>query len=247
MSKNDYYLSFPVQLLREEDIKVMADKAIDYGIIDYMVRNELEGIDGFNEACECTGITASSYDGTRKVYDELNNSIDKVVYVSIKKDMLFEFMKVPKTDFEIDVFRAFVGVKSIIGSKSVQPLTNDYLVARLLGFNSPKDALNESTDKFKYYQKRYRIDKLKNALERGYKLKRYGTHTRGFYVSFTMTLKTLVKHVETTKKSAKDKAFKDKKKALILEAKQELKDGKQELKDGKITDAGTETETELPF
>ncbi len=241
MSKNDYYLSFPVQLLREEDIKVIADKAIDYGIIDYMVRNELEGIDGFNEACECTEITGGNYDGTRKVYDELNNSIDKIVYVSIKRDMLFEFMKVPKTDFEIDVFRAFIGVKSIIGSKSVQLLTNDYLVARLSGFNSIKDALDKPTDKFKnYYQKRYQIDKLKNALERGYKLKLYGTHTRGFYVSFTMTLKTLVRYVETTKKSAKDKAFKDKKKALILEA-------KQKLKDGEITDAGTETEIELPF
>ena len=241
MSKNDYYLSFPVQLLREEDIKVIADKAIDYGIIDYMVRNELEGIDGFNEACECTEITGGNYDGTRKVYDELNNSIDKVVYVSIKKGMLFEFMKVPKTDFEIDVFRAFIGVKSIIGSKSVQLLTNDYLVARLSGFNSIKDALDKPTDKFKnYYQKKYQIDKLKNALEQGYKMERYGTHTRGFYVSFKMAFKTLVKYVETTKKSAKDKAFKDKKKALILEA-------KQELKDGKITDAGTETETELPF
>lgn len=245
MSKNDYYLSFPVQLLCEEDIKEIAGKAIKYGIIDYMVRNELEGLNGFNEACECTGITtgitASNYDGIRKVYDELNNSIDKVVYVSIKKGMLFEFRDKPKTDFEIDVFRAFIGVKSIIGSKSVQLLTNDYLVARLSGFNSIKDALDKPTDKFKnYYQKKYQIDKLKNALEQGYKMERYGTHTRGFYVSFKMAFKTLVKYVETTKKSAKDKAFKDKKKALILEA-------KQELKDGEITDAGTETEIELPF
>jgi hypothetical protein len=233
MSRNDQYLSFPVQLLRKESIKEIASKAINYGIIDYMVRHGLEGVNGFDEACDFIGIIITdanreqAYKATRGVYDTLESSIDKVVYVSIKKDMLFEFRDVPKTDFEIDVFRAFIGVKSIIGSKSVQRLTNEYLVARLSGFSSIEDALSKCTSKFcNYYQNRYQIDKLKKALEENYKMKHYGIHTRGFYISFTMTFKALVKYVETTKQSVKDKAFKDKKKALILEAKQELKDNK---------------------
>lgn len=238
MGNRDYYLSFPVQLLREDNIKEIARKAIRYGIIDYMVRHELEGIGGFNYACGIIGIKASSYDGTRKVYDEFNNSIDKVVYVSIKKDMLFEFMDKSKTDFEIDVFRAFIGVKSILGKKPFQKITNGFLVARLAGFSSEKEAIEcvsrgfaggvcMENGGFKFHQyhgKRYQIDKLKEELEKRYKLKLYGTHTRGFYVSFKMSFKALVMQAEANKKGAKDKAFKDKKKALILEAKQEQKD-----------------------
>lgn len=266
MGNRDYYLSFPVQLLREQDIKQVVSKAIDYGIIDYMVRHELEGIVGFNYACGIIGISITDanrepekatraarlaifsqnkaareqeYKATRGVYDTLESSIDKVVYVSIKKDMLFEFRDVPKTDFEIDVFRAFIGVKSILGKKPFQRLTNSFLVARLAGFSSEKEAIecvnrgfaggvSMECGGFKFHQyhgKRYQIDKLKEELEKRYKLKLYGTHTRGFYVSFTMSLKALVMQAEANKKSAKDKAFKDKKKALILEAKQELKDG----------------------
>lgn len=243
MGNRDYYLSFPVQLLREEDIKVIASKAILYGIIDSMVRNELGGMDGFNCACGIIGINCKDpkeeYTRAWGVYNELNNSIDKVVYVSIKRDMLFEFMKVPKTDFEIDVFRAFIGVKSILGKKPFQKITNGFLVARLAGFSSEKEAIEcvsrgfaggvcMENGGFKFYQyhgKRYQIDKLKEELEKRYKLKLYGTHTRGFYVSFKMSFKALVMQAEANKKGAKDKAFKDKKKALILEAKQEQKDG----------------------
>ncbi len=245
MGNRDYYLSFPVQLLREDNIKVIADKAIGYGIIDYMVRHELKGLNGFNEACYFIGISITDanreqvYKATRGVYDALNNSIDKIVYVSIKRDMLFEFMKVPKTDFEIDVFRAFIGVKSILGKKPFQKITNGFLVARLAGFSSEKEATEcvsrgfaggvcMENGGFKFYQyhgKRYQIDKLKEELEKRYKLKLYATHTRGFYVSFKMGFEALVMQAEANKKGAKDKAFKDKKKALILEAKQKQKDG----------------------
>lgn len=209
---NEYvYLNFPVQMLQGgfTDIKAVCSKAIDYGIYDFMVRNGLSGVSGFVEAMQEMGIThgnhAKGLKSSEDIYQQTKDSIERPVTVSIKRNLLFEYFKKDKSEFEIAVFLGFVALKSIIGKKPYIKITNDYLLARMFGYGSVVEFQNDDSAYCWKYSTRYHLDKVKKKLESDFSLKLYGQKTRGFYVSFKLSLLDLVYHAELKRETRKEK------------------------------------------
>ena len=215
------YLNFPVQLMQGgfTDLKAVCSKAIDYGIYDFMVRNGFSGVVGFGQALLELGITHGNHtkglNTSADVYQETKDSIEKPVTVSIKRELLFEYSKNEKSEFEIAVFLGYVGLKSIIGKKPYIKITNDYLLARMFGYSSVIEFQNDDSAYCWKYSNRYHLDKVKAKLESDFSLKLYGQKTRGFYVSFKLSLFDLVYYAELKRESRKEKERKAEKSDTI--------------------------------
>lgn len=174
-----------------------------------MVRNGFSGVVGFGEALKELGIThgnhATGLKSSEDIYQQTKDSIERPVTVSIKKDLLFEYFKNEKSEFEIAVFLGFVGLKSIIGKKPYIKITNDYLIARMFGYSSVIELEKDYSAERCKYSTRYHLDKVKTKLESDFSLKLYGQKTRGFYVSFKLSLLDLVYHAELKRETRKEK------------------------------------------
>jgi hypothetical protein len=209
---NEYvYLNFPVQMMQGgfTDIKAVCLKAINYGTYDYMVRNGFSGVNGFSEALKELDITYGNHEAgfksSKDIYQQTKDSIEKLVTVSIKRDLLFEYFKNDKSEFEIAVFLGYVALKSIIGKKPYIKITNDYLLARMCGYSSIVELEKDYSPERCKYSTRYHLDKVKTKLESDFGLKLYGQKTRGFYVTFKLSLLDLVYHAELKRESRKEK------------------------------------------
>ena len=87
----------------------------------------------------------------------------------------------------------------------------------MAGNNKPGEPIPDGILK---YNNRYQLDKIKLDLQLNWGLKLYGNHTRGFYVSFSMSLESLIKQAELRRKKYKLKGLQrqkeDAKKAVLL-------------------------------
>ncbi|MFZ4771588.1 MAG: hypothetical protein ACOYLO_15500 [Ferruginibacter sp.] len=113
--------------------------------------------------------------------------------VSLKTDLVWDFPKNDKTEFEIAVFLAFAAFKSILGGKAYSKTNNAMLLARMAGQTKPGEPLPPEVEK---YNNRYQLEKIKNELRLNWNLQIYGRHTQGFYFSFKMDIKQLVMAAE---------------------------------------------------
>lgn len=128
---------------------------------------------------------------------------------SINKDIIFDFYKNDKSEFEIVCFLAFAALRSIIQTKPYCKITNGFLLARMAGLRSSKD-ITRIPDAIKKYDNRYQLDKIKKELQNAWGLKLYARYTRGFYVSFKMNkYEDLVYEVEKRRKSNIEKLRKE--------------------------------------
>lgn len=65
--------------------------------------------------------------------------------------------------------------------------------------------------------------KIKNELKDHWGLKSYSRYTRGFYVSFNMTLENLIKTAEADRTARKEKQKRLEEKALVQKVLREIK------------------------
>ena len=80
------------------------------------------------------------------------------------------------------------------------------MLVRMAGKSSVKE-IDSLPEPLKIYANRYHLDKLKKELRNNWKLKMYGKHTRGFYVSFSMELPDLILEVEKKRKKYIEKNY----------------------------------------
>jgi hypothetical protein len=160
-----------------------------------------------SDAIECArgglGIIYSNIDFAFKDGEMLYNSIpDRSPKTSINKDIIFDFYKNEKTEFEVVVFLAFAAIRSILQRQPFVKVTNEYLLGRMAGNAKKGDALPYWLE---IYKTRYQLDKIKNELQLNWGLKLYANHVRGFYVSFKMDIRTLAFHVEKRRKKTRER------------------------------------------
>lgn len=125
-----------------------------------------------------------------------------------------------KTEWQHIILLAFLGIRSIIGSKKYCKVTNNFLFARMAGFRKSvksKDELPEILQK--YYSEHY-MKKIREELEAEWGLKTY--HGRGYYASFDLDLESLMRKVIMNSTTNKRKVLAQKKKELA-NMKKELK------------------------
>ena len=247
--ENYIYLRFPVQILKCDfgNMKKLCNDAMQYGIIERMKRHNLTGIEGFGKACELVGITViinkhSYLKQCNDTYNQYKDSVETIITCSIKRDLLFEFMNKPKTEFEITVFRFFIALNSIQGMKPYGQTTYDRVFAVMLGYNTDKvlkhglgkhekidlDLFTTPEDRVIYlkYSTQTNRQKIVEALELHWHLKWVGATYDGSFFSWELGYKALntIKRMAVIKrKKPKEKLKRDKKKGRE-DADKELKD-----------------------
>lgn len=216
------FFNFPISILRPafKNIHQVCNDIMDYAI--YMHAGKLNGdpLERMEDAAEYFGITLgdieASIENARILY---KTNSRKPAMTGINKDLLFDYYKNYKTDFEIALLLAFLALKSILGKRSYCRITSDFLLCRMAGYTAKKE-IKELPEDLKRYQTRWNLDRLKMELKNSFGLKIYGRYTRGFFVSFKLSDEQLIKEVEMKRKryierSQKEEQSKAVKKVLL--------------------------------
>ncbi len=187
----------------------------DVGI--YLYSKTLEGDEEkrYKDSLKFLGITQKYITaGIKNAKSILSNMPDKYPIAGIDKDMLFNYYRNAKTEFELICLGAFLGIKSIIGKKPYDKTNKAMIHARMFGYTSHKDLPKSLTPLQKKYLIRWQMDKVILELQLNWNLKVYWNHDRGIYISFDLPLKKLAETVEKNKRKAKIQELKDEKKRI---------------------------------
>lgn len=207
MEKAERYFNAPIQLLSGflVNSKKSINDVMDYSCYEHSV-NEGVSLEG---AADFFGIILRDIPNVKKNGAQLYRTIDKSVVVGINKNKLFEFYKEEKTEFEKACFLAFLSLKSILQKKPYCKIENKFFLARMDGkCKSIKDLTELSEQVFKYSNE-YQTVKIKRALADSWGLVTYSRYTRGFYVSFSLSLTDLIYEAEKRRQSVKNKQRKE--------------------------------------
>jgi hypothetical protein len=213
MGQETKYFTFPVELLRGAFANIAG---VCFDAINYAVYVRCKDYDETpDDAFKFFGISGNTNAAFTRG-EVLYNSFVRPVLVSVNKAIVFDFMENLKTDFEIAVFCAFCGLRSIIGTKPYVKTNNGLLIARMFGYATAKEfeALGQ---KPKYYQDFFCVKDLTKLKERlryqltekiitkelvlSWGLKCYSNRSKGFYASFKLEFEELVVYAEMGRKS----------------------------------------------
>ncbi len=239
MNKEDIrYFNFPIVLLEGfmEDDRQVLENISDYAIYSKCI--EYEEKEGFewtvNEeigksidlAGSYFGITiykkTECYKNGKMLYDSIPQ---RTPMVGVSKDIWFDYYKNDKTEFQKVCLLGFLGIKSIVQNKAYCKIDNKYWLSRMSGkAKSINDVSELPIPIEKYYTTKY-TRKIKTELIHNWGLTHYSYYTRGFYVSFKLTLEELVFEAEKRRKSTKEKQLKIETQNARLLALQRLKKG----------------------
>ncbi len=219
------FFNFPIDLMRiAPEVVKFCNDVMDYCI--YVHSLKLDGPNAMRDAANYFGVILGNINRSVKNGRELYNSISlPAPMTGISKDLLFTFYKEHKTDHEIAVLMAFLAIKSILGKKSYCRITNDFLLCRMDGFRS-KDEWIELSDYLKRYTTRRGMNNLKIDLQQYYGLKIYARYTRGFFVSFTLSMEELIKEVEIKRKKYQEHHMRGQLSTAVTKVLNELYNGK---------------------
>jgi hypothetical protein len=202
------------------DSKQFFKDVFDVGI--YLYSQSLNGSEQkrYQDACNFLGITQtnikSALENGRSVFYKYPG---KHATVGIEKDMLFSYYKNEKTEFEIACLGAFLGIKSILGTKASCKTNKAHIHARKFGYNTVKDLPEKLSSLQQKYQIRWHMDKILIELQTDWFLRTISNHQRGMYISFDLTLDELAVKSEEIKKKTKIQQLRVQKKSAIDRAK----------------------------
>lgn len=214
---DERFFNFPIELLRPafNDMRKVCNN-----IIDYSVCKHSESLNGSQSQRirDSMNFFSISLCNVSKTIENGRSLIalygKKPVLTGISKDLLFDYYKNEKTDFEIVLLLAFLAIKSILGKKSYCRITSEFLLSRMAGYASI-NKMNGLPEPLKKYQIRYHQDCLKRELKQSFGMKIYGRYTRGFYVSFSLSEEKLIREVEIKRKKFIEKMQKEQQKATL--------------------------------
>lgn len=226
MNESPKYFNFPVELLAGfmDDSKAVLSNVCDYSIYEHFLKLCEGTVDErMSSACHYFGITLSnstkSRSNGRMLYDSIDRNSPKV---GISLSIFWDYYNNNKDPFEKACLLAFLALKSIIQNKPYCKLENRFLWARMDGYRYSIDEISQLSDSIKPFAKEYQTVKIKNALRDGWGLVTYSRYTRGFYISFTLTLDQLVYEAEKRRKSTREKQNKAAERAAIEKAMKRL-------------------------
>lgn len=223
---DEKYINFPIQLLNDfivDDNKCL-NNIMDYGCYQHSLKLEHgTPIEAFKSASHYFGISIGNLNKSFKNGHQLHDSIpENSPKVGISLTILWDYYKNHKTEFEKLCLLGFLAIKSIIQNKAYCKITNDYWISRMDGKCTVFNGFFGLSEQLLKYKKEYWFRKIKTELILNWGLKHYSRHTRGFYVSFKLSLEDLVFEAEKRRKSTKEKQLKKDIEDAIAKAKKRL-------------------------
>jgi hypothetical protein len=201
----DRYLNIPINLLRGifENSHGVAQRIIIFCIYQFAFdRLSHETLtDRINIAGKFFEINTSQnayimHHGRELYLDWMKNGYPRG---GIKVKVLHDLMDCPKSEFDLIIFCALVGLKSIIQNDPYKKTSFDTLFARMAGFSSAKLAEGKIPESILKYNSRHYRKKFVNALEDYWHLAYEADHTRGFYFSFKLNHEELFTAIQKNK------------------------------------------------
>jgi|ERR1700757_317435 len=212
METKERYFNFPVQLLTDfmKDSKDALNNISDYAVYAHCLKlehgNDLEMMRSSAKYynIKLYNVGASLKNG-RNLYQSISETSPKV---GINLKTWWEYYGGGKSEFENVCLLAHLAIKSIIQNHSCCKITNDYLFSRMSGFTTVVKPDMFTYQLTKYYNEYQISKKIKPFLIHQWYLVTYSFHTRGFWVSYKMSLEDLVLEVEKRRKSTKENQYK---------------------------------------
>jgi len=229
MKDKPKYFNFPVPLLSNflTNKKECLDNILYYSLY-YHAENKLEhgsidqrikaSADHYNVQLGSAANAILNGKELNEVYNDQNLPI-----IGLSLNIYWDYRSNYKTEFEDVTLLAFLAIKSIVQKKSYNKLTNLFWLSRMNGNPGTVESAKELSNELQRYAKEYQITKIKDELSINWNLIHYGRYTRGFYVSFKMTLENLIFQVEKKRKSKQVQTEKEKRKIALSKAMERLK------------------------
>jgi hypothetical protein len=223
------YFTFPIELLMSQDIEKLCKKALYYSvyakarsIATYLEQDQVT-TENIEQAMKYFNLNHNSLEKRLDEGQDIYNRFysDKAVLTSVNVKIVLQFINEAKSDLDIKVFRAFCGIRSIIGVKNLAKTNWGHLTARMYGCNN----VHELTENFEHSlnMSRYQHDKVILELRLSWYLQYYSNRNRGFYVSFDLPLKQIITVAEQSRKSRKVKELKITQNEVYAEVMKNLK------------------------
>lgn len=216
------YFNFPVSLLQGflRTPRISLDNILDYAIYTHVLLLEIgTDLQKHVEACKYYGIKVGNNSVRLKngmhLYDSTPSNYSKS---GINTSVWFDYYLNHKTEFENACLLAFLAIKSIVQSKTYCKIDNRFMLARMDGRSHSVANYSELSPEIRKYASEYQTKKLKAILSENWGLVTYSRYTRGFYVSFSITLEELVFQAEKRRKSTKEKQLKDQEREALKKA-----------------------------
>lgn len=225
MSSDKKYLNIPVPMLKElhTNSGSFFNNVFDVGIYNYSKTLKGSGEKGYRDALKFLNITQENHKhGISNAIQILRVMPSKCPIVGIEKEMLFDFYKNEKSDFDIKCLAAFLGIRSILGTKQLCKTNKAMIHARMFGYITTKEMPEKLTPIENKYKVRWHMDKILVELQANWFLKLISNHQRGMYVSFDCTLDELALKSEESKQLSKIKQLREMKQKAIENAKKQL-------------------------
>ena len=206
------YFNFPIQLLKGFMIQpiVCLDNISDYCLVkDALDSGEEVTVEAISEVCDQFGITVPDVAKLRRKGLKLLRDIPgggPMVGLSLK--VYWDFYQEEKTDFDKITLLAYLAMKSIIQNKAYQKLENKFWYSRMDG-NVTSCEPDQLSTEVRFYFTEYYSKRLKQELTDNWGLKTYSRYTRGFYISFKLSLEDLIFEALKRRKAMKEKQNKD--------------------------------------
>lgn len=211
MEQKEIYFNFPICLLKDIfiDKNKVFNNICEYAIYKHSLNLEHgTEIDKIKSAAKFYNVTLGSNSNTLKNGKLLNNLYSSnTILTGIRLSIFWDFFKNEKTEFELITLLAFLGIKSILGTKPYCKTNKEFLFNRMSG--NAKQGKCKISEPLQKYLIRYHFDKIITELKVNWHLKYYGYHTKGFYVSFDLSIEQLIANAEINRPSKKQKALKD--------------------------------------
>lgn len=219
------YLNIPVQLLSGflEDTRMSIRDIYYYALYAHFIQLD-KGTDKEKYRATC------EWFNFKELYREENLKRGRVLFerypnspmTGIDRNLYSEYNKLEKSDFDKACFLAYHALKSIVGNKIFQKADNRLLWARMDGKAKSINDESELSEKVRFFTQEYQTLKIKRELQENWGLIYYAQHTRGFYVSFKMDLKSLIMEVMKRKRKSIEKQRLDKLRILEQEVMDKL-------------------------
>lgn len=221
------YFNFPVQLMQGFmlDYKKVLDNICDFAVYEHSLKleygTEKEKMESSANFYNLTlgSVKKALYNG-KLLYDSIPKNSP---YVGLSLPIFWDFYNNHKSEFDKICLLSFLAIKSILGEKPFCKITNLYWLSRMDGKTKSVNSEFELSNEIRKYENEYQTSKVKRALSNNWGLVTYSRYTRGFYISFTLTLKQLIFEAEKRRKSTKEKERKEQEKKLVKEVLEELK------------------------
>lgn len=227
MKTEKRYFNFPIQLLAgflKKPDEVL-ENIVDYALYVYTLNEEIQGESYMLQMSAATSYFEIEVNNIEKSYKN-----GQMLFIrhgngnpmtGLNRSIFLNFYGAKKSEFEYVCLTAFLALKSILSTKIYCKTNNGFLWSRMDG-QARQVTKEQLSPEIRKIATDHMTRKIKDALKLDWHLKTYSNHTRGFYISFNLSLRKLIMVAEELRQSYRLKKYRQEEKITVREVREKL-------------------------